>query len=202
MLSGALLQSELSFAPRGRSTSDEVGQAPSSMRRRMPSCVLDSTVLSSPIARPRSSRAASTVAPRLRATRARAKTGDASAPKLLGIWLASRVGSFRLHDRAVPRPALRGAGIRRRTRSGKPFTPSNCRSRGDLAGLQLAQPIEGTLQGIVPVTGHAAKRRLSRRSEIYDNTRRTVLSCWGAKSRKCSGSVLAKPRRKKEHRPY
>ena len=31
-------------------------------------------------------------------------------------------------------------------------------SRGDLAGLQLAQPFEGTLQGIVPVTGHAAKR--------------------------------------------
>jgi hypothetical protein len=37
------------------------------------------------------------------------------------------------------------------TSSGKALTPGDCRSRCDLAGLQLAQPFESALQGIVPV---------------------------------------------------
>jgi len=62
------------------------------------------------------------------------------------------------------------------TRAREMPSPSDCGSRGDLAGLQLAQPFEGALQRMAPITRHTPNPWFSCRSEIHDDARRKVLT--------------------------
>jgi hypothetical protein len=126
----------------------------------------------------------------------RGHDGDVAA---FGIGLENHMVAGLFHVPSLSCPLTSGHGRAqpvqdlRHTSPGNALTPSDCGSRGD---LQLAQPFEGVLQRIVPVTGHALNSWFSCRSEIHDDARRKVLTCGAVreqKSRKRSGSVLTNP---------
>ena len=106
--------------------------------------------------------------------------GDISA---FGIGLENHVVAGLFHVSSLSCPSTTGHGRvqslqdLRHASPGKALTPGDGCSRCYLAGLQLAQPFEGTLRWIMPVTDHAPNRLFSRSSEIHDDTRRKVLTC-------------------------